>query len=94
MRENLSPVFPTRSGINRALQPQKVARGLKFRFRKLRDCPIYVMKTKAPISCIVTKQLICAFVSAYVKRMFSHVGTQMNQIFVYIRKQRHRSALR
>ena len=28
--ENLSSGFPTRSDINKALQPQKMARGLKF----------------------------------------------------------------
>ena len=33
-----------------------------FRFRKKRNCDIYVAKTKALISCAVTAQLICAFV--------------------------------
>ena len=36
------------------------------------DYTIYVVKTKALISYIVTVQLICAFVLAYVKSKFSH----------------------
>ena len=36
-----------------------MARGLKFGFRKQKDCTIYVAKTKAQISCAVTAQLIC-----------------------------------
>ena len=63
-------VFPTRSDTNPAVQPQKMARGLKF--WKWRDCTIYVVKTKAQISCAVTAQLICAFVFAYAKSRFSH----------------------
>ena len=30
LQESLSPWFPTRSDTNRAVQPQKMARGLKF----------------------------------------------------------------
>ena len=32
----------------------------------------YVAKTKAPISCLVAAQLICAFDFAYAKSRFSH----------------------
>ena len=39
---------------------------------KKRDCTIYVVKTKALISCAVTTQLICVFVFAYAKSRFSH----------------------
>ena len=49
-----------------------MARGLKFGFRKQRDCTIYVAKTKALISCAVTAQLICVFVFAFAKSRFSH----------------------
>ena len=38
-----------------------MARGWKFRG----DCTIYVVKTKALISCVVTRQLICTFVFAF-----------------------------
>ena len=43
-----------------------------FRFRKYRDCTIYVAKTKALICFAVTAQLICPFVFAYAKSRFSH----------------------
>ena len=43
-----------------------------FGFRKKMDCTIYVRKTKAPISCAVTMQQICAFAFAYAKSRFSH----------------------
>ena len=36
------------------------------------DCSIHVVKTKALISCAVTAQLICVFVSANAKSRFSH----------------------
>ena len=49
---------------------------LKFGFRKSRDCTIYVSNTKALISCVVTAQLICAFVFAYAYNLFSHDAAQ------------------
>ena len=39
-------------------------------FKKNRDCTVYVAKTKTPIRCAVTTQLICAFVCAYANRWF------------------------
>ena len=41
-----------------------------------RDCTIFVAKTKALISCIVTAQLIRVFVFAYAKSRFSHDAAQ------------------
>ena len=38
--------FPTRSDTNRAVDPQLMARGLKFWSYGERDCTIYVAKTK------------------------------------------------
>ena len=58
-------LFPTRSDTNRAVQPQKMVRGVKFR-------RINVEKTKVLISCVVTLQLICPFVFAYAESRFSH----------------------
>ena len=49
-----------------------------FRFRKKRDCTIYVAKTKALISFAVTAKLICVFVFAYAKIRFSHGEAQIN----------------
>ena len=43
---------------------------------KKRDCTIYVAKTKALINCVVTSQLICAFVFAYAKILFSRDGAE------------------
>ena len=49
--KNLSSGFPTRPNTNWAVQPQKIPpSGLKFGFKKLRDCIIYVGKTKALIN--------------------------------------------
>ena len=39
---------------------------------------MYVVKTKALISCPLTMQLICAFVFAYAKSRFSHDPTHYN----------------
>ena len=42
---------------------------------------MYVVKTKALISCVVTTQLICAFVFLYTKSRFSHnAAAHMNPI--------------
>ena len=43
----------------------------------MRDCTIYVAKTKVLISCAVTEQLICVFVFAYAKSRFSHDTARM-----------------
>ena len=40
-----------------------------------------VAKTKAPISCAVTAQLICVFVFAYAKNRFSHNEAQISSGF-------------
>ena len=77
---NWSSGFLTRSNTNRTVQPQKMARGLKF--RKKRDCTICVAKTKALISCAVTAQLICDFVFAYAKSHFSHEVAHIYQYSV------------
>ena len=52
-QENLSSGFPTWSDTNQAVQPQKVARGLKFRTDEVEGLCylIYVEKTMALISC-------------------------------------------
>ena len=70
--------FPTWSDTNQAVQLQKMARSLKFRFIGSRgDYIIRVTKTKALISFAVTAKLICVFVFAYAKRWFSHDAAQM-----------------
>ena len=65
--------FPNRSDTNRAVQSQKIARGLKFWFYiEERNCSIGVAKTKALISFAVSAKLICAFVFAYEDCWFFH----------------------
>ena len=49
-----------------------MAGGLNLGFRKLRDCTIYVGKTKTMISFVVSAKLICVFVFAYTKSWFFH----------------------
>ena len=48
---------------------------------------MYVVKTKALISCSVTAQLICAFVFAYSKNRLSQLASQIGsgelQLSVY-----------
>ena len=53
-------------------KPGCTARGLKFGFRKERDCTVFAAKTKALICCAVTAQLICVFVFVCAKSDFSH----------------------
>ena len=48
----------------------------------MRDCTIYVAKTKALISCAVTAQLIFVFIFAYAKSRFSHDAAHMIRIVV------------
>ena len=43
-RENLFSGFPTRSATNRGVQPQKMARGLKFRIKEVEGLFFYVEK--------------------------------------------------
>ena len=52
---NLSSGIPIGSDANEAVLPQNY-------FKKKRDCTIYVVKTKALISCAANALLICAFV--------------------------------
>ena len=70
--------FPTRSHTNRPVQPQKVARGLKFQIYKVEGLYyLYVGKARALISFTVTPKLICIFVFAYAKSRFSHDAAQI-----------------
>ena len=62
------------SDTNQAVQPQKMDRCLKFLIKEV-DGQYYEAKTKALIS--LTVQLICAILSAYAKRWFSHDMAQM-----------------
>ena len=71
MREPVSG-FPTRSDTNQAVQPHKMAKGLEFRTYKVEGLYYPSSETKALISFAVTAKLICVFVFAYAKRLFTH----------------------
>ena len=60
---------------NWAVQPQKMARGLKF--RKKLDYTINVAETKVLISCLFSAQLIFIFIFAQAKNRFSHEAAQI-----------------
>ena len=64
--------FPTWSDTNQAVQLQKMARGLKFRIKKVEGLYYLCSETKAMISFRVNPKLICIFVLAYAKCWFSH----------------------
>ena len=74
--------FPNRSATNRPVQAQKMARGWKFGFTKLRNCTIRVAKTKALISYAVTAKLICALVFTYADCWFSYEVAHLEDIYV------------
>ena len=54
---NQSSGFPARYDMNQAVQPWKMARGLKFWVSEKRDCITYVAKTKVLIS--IADLLLC-----------------------------------
>ena len=64
--------FPARSHTNRAVQPHKMARGLKFHMLEVEGLYYLCSKNKGMISFAVTAKLICVFVFAYAKHWFSH----------------------
>ena len=57
--------FLNKSDTNWSVPSQKMARSLKFGFRKLMNCTIHVAKTNALIGLAVTAKLICVFVFSY-----------------------------
>ena len=56
----------------------------------LRDCTIYVAKTKVLISCVNTAQLIIAFLFAYARIRFSHDVAEPSTVACPLRKKRSR----
>ena len=63
--------FPTWSDTNQAVQLQKMARGLKFRSKKVEGLYYLFSENKGADQFAVTAKLICVFVFAYAKRWFS-----------------------
>ena len=62
------PVFGV-SDQDRAVKPQKMARGLKFRIQEEKECCYLCRENKALISYVA--KLICASVFAFAKMVFS-----------------------
>ena len=62
MRVMRNPVFgfPTRSDTNRAVQPQKMARGLQIGIQKEAN--------SEKVSCAVTAKLICTFLFSHMQK--------------------------
>ena len=69
--KNLSLGFPTSFDTSQTVQPQKMARGLKFLVDEVEGLH-YLAKTETLISCAVTVQLICTFVFTYAKSRYSN----------------------
>ena len=78
------PVFgvSTRSNPNRAVQPQKMARGLKFRIQEVEGLYYQSSETKgAQISFAVTAKLICLCFHICNKQVFSQLGSYVIAMF-------------
>ena len=70
--------FSTRSDINPGLcSHRRWLETWNLGFWKMRDCTIHVAKTKALIRFAVTAKLICVFVFAFAKRLFSYDAAKM-----------------
>ena len=63
--------FINRSDTNRAVQPHKTARSLKFRIT------YFPSSEKALIIVAITAKLICVFVFAYANCLFSNEAAQL-----------------
>ena len=64
--KNLSSAFPTMSDTNRALQPRRWTRSLKFRIYAVEGLTYLCSENKG------ANQLVCGFVFAIAKIRFSH----------------------
>ena len=72
--------FPNRSDTDRAVQAQKMRRWLENENLDLESrgiVTICVVKTNTLISFAVNAKLICAFVFAYAKCLFSHESAHL-----------------
>ena len=78
---------PTRSDPNRAVQSQKMVRGLIFWIKKVEELyyPCSENKGADQISFAVTAKLVCAFVFAYANCRFSHAAAKIKQVCVSLR---------
>ena len=73
-----------RSDTNWAVQPQNMARGLKFRFQVVERLYYPYSENKGADQLRSTAQLICVFVFAYAKGRFSHNEAQMIAVLKFV----------
>ena len=75
--------FPTWSDTNQAAQLQKMARGLKFRILKVEGL-LYLRSENKGADQLrgVTAKLICVFVFAYAKHLFSHDAAHLHLLTI------------
>ena len=76
-QENLSLGCPTTYDTNRAVQPKKMARCLKFGIDEVEVLNSLCSKNKGADQLQVTAQLICDFEFANAKSPFSHAETKI-----------------
>ena len=55
--------------------------GVSDQVYEVEGCTIYIVKTKALISCVVIMQLICVFVLEYAKSSFSHEAAHIKRFW-------------
>ena len=70
--------FPTWSDTNRAVQPQKMARGLKFRIWKIEGLYYLCSENKGADQLRGSHEADQLFVFAYAKSRFSHDEAHMD----------------
>ena len=85
--------FPTTSHTNRAVQPHKMARGLKFRIKEVEGLYYLCSANKGAdqlrgSACFAdTAKLFCVFVFAYAKSRFSRDMAQLKWNYVHFSRQ-------
>ena len=70
-------MFPNSSDTNRAVRPQKLAKGLKFRKLEEEGAAYLCSENKGANPVRGHAKLICVFVFAYAKNRFSHDAAQL-----------------
>ena len=73
----MSSGYLNRSNTNRAVQPHKMARGMKIRTYKEENLYYPCSENKGADQLCVTAKLICGFVFAYAKDRFAHDAAQL-----------------
>ena len=86
---NRSLGFPTRSHTNQAVQPQKIARGLKFRTKVVEGFYYTCSENKGADQLHGYREADLLFVFAYAKSRFSHDEAHINVTFTILNNSSH-----